>query len=45
MRPLTLKQFQRIGETVSKELPPTAMIEWEYKVGKKSDSLNFLIKK
>ncbi len=45
MRPLTLRQFRRIGEMVSKELPVKAEVEWEYKVGKKSDSINFRIKK
>ncbi len=45
MRPLTLEEVHSIGELVSRKLPVTAVVEWDYKVGRKSDSLNFLIKK
>ncbi|MEM7825001.1 MAG: hypothetical protein QXO27_03440 [Candidatus Aenigmatarchaeota archaeon] len=44
MRQLTIEEVNRIGEAVARELPATAVIDWEYKIGKKSNLLNFRIR-
>jgi len=44
MKHLTIEQLSKIGEAVSRELPVTTVLEWDYRLGRKSDFLNFRMK-